>query len=100
MAVARCNRRSRSDRNYSINLHLPLATGSSRWVGGQTSSGHQFGGPLMDLGFPLEILWEPATPRLDQRLLCLRLMPKAHGHESGIPPPLEFWGDFGDMIRS
>jgi hypothetical protein len=60
--------------------------------------GDHLGGSLMDLGFALEILWEPATPRLYQRLFRLRLMPKARGHESSIPPSLEFWGDLGDRI--
>ena len=60
--------------------------------------GDHLGRPLMDLGFAFEILWEPAAPRLDQRLLRLRLMPKARGHESSIPPPLEFGGDLGERI--
>jgi hypothetical protein len=39
-----------------------------------------------------------STPCLNQRLLRLRLMPKAHGNESSIPPPLEFWADLDDRI--
>ena len=32
------------------------------------------GGPLMNIGFALEVLWEPIAPRLYQRLLRLGLM--------------------------
>jgi hypothetical protein len=60
--------------------------------------GDHLGRPPMDLGFPFEILWEPAAPRLDQCLLRLRLMPKARSHESSIPSSLEFWADLGARI--
>src|ERR1700732_1129453 len=60
--------------------------------------GDHLGRPLMDFGFPLEVLREPVAPRLYQRLLRLGLMPRAHGHESSIPPPLELWRDLGDRI--
>src|ERR1700685_4125253 len=50
---------------------------------------------LMDLGLSLQVLWEPAAPRLDQRLLCLRLVPVAHREESRIPASLELGRDFG-----
>ena len=60
--------------------------------------GDHLGGPPMDFGFPLEILWEPATPRLDQRLLRLGLMPSARSRKSSIPPLLELWGDLCDRI--
>jgi hypothetical protein len=48
--------------------------------------GDHRGGPLVDFGFPLEVLWESVTPRLYQRLLRLGLMPRAHGHEGSIHP--------------
>jgi hypothetical protein len=64
----------------------------------RTQDGDQFGGPPMDLGFALEILWEPTAFRLHQRFLRLGLMPRPRGHESSIPPMLKFWGDLGNRI--
>jgi hypothetical protein len=50
----------------------------------------------MDLGLALQILWKPATSRLNKRPLCLRFMPLPHGNKSSVPTALEFWGDFAD----
>jgi hypothetical protein len=49
----------------------------------------KFGGLPVDLSLSLQVLWKPAAPRLNQRLVCLRLMPVSCGTESGIPASLE-----------
>jgi hypothetical protein len=49
----------------------------------------------MNLRLPFQRLREPASPRLDERLLGLRLVPSTSGTQCGVPAKLKIVRGFG-----